>query len=126
MASPDGLWQARNEVLAGKPEGELWIRPARFSLFTLNTSRLHKELTRAPLESLSKAQTDRLALYLPTPEGTFASFEVVESPVMAPKLAAKFPEIRTYCGEGIDDPGATLRMDWTPSGFHAQVLSPKG
>ncbi len=74
--------------------------------------------------ALRTALTDPAAvLVLPLPNGRNARFSVREVPVMAPALAARYPSIRTYAGLGLDDPTATLRLDDTPQGIHAQVLS---
>jgi hypothetical protein len=92
----------------------------------LNQSTLTAILKAAPMESSEAAGAERLSLTLPDPNGTFARFAIAESPIMAPELAARFPEIKTYTGSGIDDPTATTRFDWTPLGFHAIILSEKG
>jgi hypothetical protein len=88
---------------------------------TLNVAGLRTALGTAPLETLGGAPA--LVLTLPLPNGTNATFRVQEAPVMAPALAAQFPGIKTYVGVGVSDPAATLRLDLTPRGFHAQVLS---
>ncbi|HEX8330828.1 MAG TPA: zinc-dependent metalloprotease family protein [Hymenobacter sp.] len=90
---------------------------------TLNEPGLRTALATAPLESLRGAKP--LVLVLPRPDGTNARFAVREAPIMAPALAAQFPTIKTYVGVGLDDAGATVRLDLTPRGFHAQVLSAK-
>ena len=45
---------------------------------------------------------------------------------MHPALAAKYPQIKTYRGRGVDDPGATLAFDITPAGMHAQIRTGQG
>ncbi|MEP7273842.1 MAG: reprolysin-like metallopeptidase, partial [Acidobacteriota bacterium] len=42
---------------------------------------------------------------------------------LEPELAAQFPEIKSYRGQGVDDPSLWLRFDLTPRGFHATVTS---
>ncbi|MBP7866306.1 MAG: fibronectin type III domain-containing protein [Acidobacteria bacterium] len=72
------------------------------------------------------AASPKSELTLPMPNGVVSRFTVEESPVMEPELQAQFPDIRTFRGQGIDDPTATLRCDFTPLGFHAQVISSQG
>ena len=64
-----------------------------------------------------------LVLALPLPGGGTGRFAVWQTAVMAPALAARYPEIQTYAGRSLDDATATLRLDLSPAGFHAQVLS---
>ena len=82
----------------------------------------------AHLESApqKKAAEPGRVLHLPLPGGDMAAFSIRESPIMEPALAAKFPQIRTWAGQGIDEPAASVRLDVTPHGFHAIVFSAEG
>ncbi|MBO0357613.1 T9SS type A sorting domain-containing protein [Hymenobacter sp. BT186] len=91
---------------------------------TLDPTAVRAALAAAPLENQAGAAP--LLFSLPLPNGTTEQFRVVESPVMEPGLAAQFPSIKTYSGVGVSDPTASVRLDVTPRGFHAQVLSGKG
>ena len=60
------------------------------------------------------------------PDGTLARFHFEESPVVEPGLAAQYPGLKTYRAQGIDDPTASSRFDWLPSGFHGIILAASG
>lgn len=106
--------------------GPRLLAPRRFRTLALDESALRGWLAVAPQESAVAARHSPLEFLLPHPDGGFARFRVVESPVMAPALAARFPEIRTWMGQGVDDPAASVRFDLTPGGFRAQVLAAGG
>lgn len=118
-------WRSADAEAAAIPAAARWVRPDKARAFGLDRAALRETLARAPLE-FTPAAANPVEVLLPMPDGALARFRVWESPVMAPELAAQFPEIKTYSGQGIDDPAATVRFDTTPSGFHAQILSPRG
>ncbi len=113
-----------------KTVAERDIIPSRYRTVVLDLATLETILAAAPLEKstdLTKiSRTGEAILSLPLPAGGFGRFSIVESPIMEPGLAAKFPEITTYRGQGIDDPSASGRFDLTPAGFHAMIRSPAG
>ncbi|WP_337865325.1 reprolysin-like metallopeptidase [Ignavibacterium sp.] len=106
--------------------GERVIQPASYKIFELNNVLVKELLNSAPSEFTDEAKNNPAIITLPMPDGNFQKFKFWESPTMEPELQEKFPEIRTYTGQGIDDPYATLKMDFTPHGFHAMILSPNG
>lgn len=121
---PGALWtDVAERAIAVR--GERLIIPAKYRVVALNQAALRDVLARAPLESQASADA-ALEISLPLPDGTFGRFNVVESPIMEAGLAAKYPAIKTYAGQGVDDPTATVRFDWTPLGFHAMILSAHG
>ncbi len=103
--------------------GERVIIPERFRTLTLNTAEMSSVLFSAPQEKNVLAKNSNTIVSLPLPYGGFGRFRVVDSPVMEKGLADKFPEIRTFAGQGIDDPYASVRLDVTPHGFHAMIMT---
>src|ERR1044071_5792053 len=125
--SQDGVWQFIEESsLVAK--GERQIIPQVYRTVQADEAALRKLLGKAPLEFTKEAEDkeNSAVILLPMPDGKFARFRIEESPIMEPALAAQFPEIKTYRGQGIDDPSATTRLDFTPKGFHAMILSERG
>jgi hypothetical protein len=92
----------------------------------LDRNALANILATTPLEGAVALTASRSKLAIPLPDGTMESFLIVESSIMAPELGLRYPEIQTYSGQGITDRTATIRLDVTPSGFHAMILSAAG
>jgi hypothetical protein len=121
--SEDHVWSEDQSRGKGKSVAETGTAPTFYQELSLNAIAQREVLRHAPMESSKTARQTQVVMTLPMPDGTLTRFRIEESPVMAPRLAALFPEIRTYRGKGLDDPTATTRFDVTPKGFHAIVLS---
>jgi Metallo-peptidase family M12/Kelch motif len=121
----DRLWQAIDERSLDSTAQRL-IVPSIYRTVRLDTAALAQALAAAPMEFTREAAQNPGIIFLPMPDGTMARFRFEESPVVEPALATKFPNLKTYRAQGIDDPAASARFDWLPAGFHAIVLSPSG
>ncbi|KNC69080.1 hypothetical protein AC626_00805 [Pseudoalteromonas rubra] len=56
-------------------------------------------------------------MVLPLPNGQFVTFRLTPSQVMAPELANKYPEIRTFKGVEVGEPDNQGTFDLSPKGF---------
>jgi hypothetical protein len=99
------------------------FRPTAYKLFQLQEASLAAALRGAPSERTVSAPASDFVLAIPNEDGIMQHFRVVAAPVMHPDLAAKYPGINSYAGQGIEDPTATIRFDLSPEGFHGMVLS---
>ncbi|XSG77445.1 reprolysin-like metallopeptidase [Herpetosiphon llansteffanensis] len=124
-ASSDGFWQDVQESRLVQ-KGARQIVPTIYRTVGLDLDGLSQYLAKAPLEQDQAVVNSLYTLQLPMPDGKFEQFRIVESPIMQPELAAKFPEIRTYLIVGVDTPNLSGRLDLTPAGFHGLILGDQG
>ena len=113
---PDSIVQARGVEAA----------PSLFKnvrRLTVDSVSLKSTLDKAPMES---GQIPDTQIQLPMPDGRLSDFYIVESPVMEPGLAGKYPQIKTYKVRSVDDDFITGRLDLGPNGFHAYLNTSDG
>lgn len=63
-------------------------------------------------------------LSFPNAEGTITEYEIREVPVLSPKLAEKYPNIKSYLGISTQDKNQSIRFSITPFGLHAILYNP--
>ena len=100
------------------------VRPEKYAAYRVDVAGVGRALQAAPTASDFAGGAAPLRFTLPDPSGQPQTFAVIENSVMAPGLAARHPEIRTFAGQGISNPGQSIRLDITRMGFHASVRSP--
>ncbi|RAP37064.1 hypothetical protein B1207_06485 [Legionella quinlivanii] len=99
------------------------IHARHYRLVKIDIQSLYSELALAPhRDNLSSSKA--LVIELPHPNGQNRQYKLVENSTMAPDLAAKFPEIKTYDAYSTDDSAELVKLDITPNGFHAMILTP--
>lgn len=95
--------------------------PSSAFFYEIDLQKLKSELASAPLRGTAGASP--VTVTFPNAYGKTERFKVYESPIMHRDLAAKYPMIKTYAAQGIDDPTATMRFSITQFGLHSMVIS---
>lgn len=99
--------------------------PLVSTVYQFNLEAFKAKLLNAPDRKLLKTQSS-LIVDLPGEDGQMHAFRVKEASIMHPDLQARYPEIRSYVGESVDNPGTVTRFSVTPLGLHAMTFTSQG
>ncbi|MBR9922105.1 MAG: T9SS type A sorting domain-containing protein [Bacteroidetes bacterium] len=114
-------WSDVTESVIQKAGQTRHIIPAKYRTLQMDPVKMVQILDQAP-ERFKGSQKEVL-LSLPMPDEGFQTYRIWYAPIMHPDLAAKYPNIRSFVGQGVEDPTAVVRFDLTPKGFHAMIRS---
>ncbi|MDQ3051296.1 MAG: M12 family metallo-peptidase [Bacteroidota bacterium] len=106
-------------------KGEQLIKARQYRSYYLDLNSLKAELKQVT-DDIATGKSKETILSLPMSDGTFQDFKITASTVMHPDLGARYPQIKTYNAEGVTDRSAIAKLDVTPFGFHAMILSADG
>ena len=103
-----------------------YIKTKKAEYLKLDLTQLKAEFALSPKERPEKLRKYGKIISLPMPNGTEQKFAFCSYDMMEEGLKGKWDFVRTYTGQGIDDPTATCKIDFTSFGFHSQILSANG
>jgi len=115
------LWNAESNTLTFEKD-EVYDRenlPQNFKLLSLNLNDFNNQVQ--VLQSKGTSKT----IQLPDANGVLKSFSITETSNFQAGLQAKYPSIRSYTAQGIDDPTAIAKISTGTDGFHAAIFSGK-
>jgi len=92
------------------------------NIYNLNLESIRAALVGAP-ERSENTRISNVILSFPNSEGKFENFRIIEASVLSPELQARYPDIRSYAGQGIEDPTAIIRFSISPLGFQSMRIS---
>ena len=116
-------WQDIEENTISLSNSTRHIIPNIYRTVSFNIPNLKVALANTHLSPQGKSKT---VISLPNPDGTSARYLVYSNTTMHPTLQSTFPSIRTYNAVSIDNPGEIAKIDITPLGFHAMILTSNG
>lgn len=94
--------------------------PEKQAYFKLDLTGLQSALAGAPQRFSPVSNT---VIAFPNGSGNLEHFKMFEAPVLSPVLSEKYPGIKSYIGQGVENPSSTIRISLTVFGLHAMTLA---
>ncbi|QXP80528.1 MULTISPECIES: reprolysin-like metallopeptidase [Winogradskyella] len=113
------LWTSISEQKAEQTEQVI----RRVELKSEKFFQLNLEALKHTLENVGdRNNIGNTIISFPNSEGVLSEFKVFEASIMEPELQEKYPNTRSYAGQGIDNPTEIVRFSITSKGLHAMFL----
>lgn len=88
-------------------------------IFHLDINGLKNLLAKAPVRLTEKS---KIVISFPNSMGKMESFKVTENSNFTPELAAKYPDIKSYVGQGMEDPSSTIYFSISSLGLSSMEI----
>ncbi len=87
--------------------------------YKLDLAAFKQALQNAPM----RGQISTLVLPFPDGNGKMQYFRIYEAPVMHPDLAVRYPDNKSYVGQGVENRSSVIRFSVTLFGLHTMTLA---
>jgi hypothetical protein len=120
FAQTDRLWSAdskntSSDIFENKKN---IINP---KIYNLDFNGLKAVLAKAP-KRLAAGEKSEVIISFPNAEGNMENFKVRENSNFDPELALKYPDIKSYVGEGFGDSNSTVYFSISPLGLSSMEI----
>ncbi|CAI8789852.1 Secretion protein [Chryseobacterium sp. IT-36CA2] len=118
FAQTDRLWTSGSSKISS-PILENMSRFENPQLYHLNISGLKNVLMKAPKRSTGKSET---IISFPNSAGKMENFKITENSNFEPELDAKYPDIKSYIGVGVEDPASKVYFSISSLGLSSMEI----
>ncbi|HLF51115.1 GEVED domain-containing protein [Flavobacterium sp.] len=91
-------------------------------LYELDINGLKSALVNSPKKNATSRRSSVIVSF-PNAEGVMENYNVFELSNMDPALAARYPEIKSYVGQGVENAASSIYFSVSPLGLQTMVLS---
>jgi len=114
-----------NQQLIAPVKADGISRPTKSINYTLNIDALKSVLQNAP-DRKGNLSPSNVVLEFPTSNGAFEAYRIMEASVMQEDFQNKYPNIRSYVGQGVRNPSSLIRFSVTPNGLKTIAFTNQG
>lgn len=101
------------------------VNPSKSQHYTLNIDRFKAILENAP-NRRGNTNPSNVIVDFPNSQGGFDSYRILEASVMEEALQNKYPNLRSYVGQGVKNPSSLIRFSVTPNGLSTVAFTDQG